>query len=973
MKAAVNVVVRVVTCLVVLDAGPPPFRVAIAAVKAVMCLVVFAVGYDLLVVVAGAFRGPVDMSTNVKQVNFWPELPDFQRARVEWLRKAARVHPRPRAALHLQVGPERVTARLELEIYKSHPLVHEQTPDGLRFQLAALVRASFGHVQLDSLPLFGDEVTAATWEVLPNADTVRLVLSTSRWTSGIPYISIFPSHPSEDAALGAAEVAAEVGLLATPLTPLLPGRLALAAALRGPPAEVHATLNRVQIEYCSPFPMVATAERVTVHFIPRSDYVNLLFTAVRSPSETVPPAYHGERLSRGEYFRRLGERPADAIPQRFRVFWWALGAILPVLPLALAWYTLRAEQPQGVYTALISKLLGVVIGFHVFASTGRFLPDFFLFIDPNNRAGEYVRAVWSQLPIGRAFPFRFGGYGLAPILSGVLMPALLVAVARDSKPSLQARWRWWAAAIVAGALPAAVVGRTLDTGGPFGRVVGAVVVILIVVLWATFAILVRVLGLPWSGRLATVAVLLTGVLAVAESDRYEFSGWGGQVTTDVANLLASAVLLTAVVYLVWSAIRSVRGRAKVRGWVWLAVFAAATATAIPAPVFFQIDGRVSTVSFARQLDAVLRTLWFAGPLWLLAARGQVGLLVDAWTRRVGLVVAAALFFGTAAWLVVPIPFLLGLGLLAWYVRGEEYWKKLEPLVQKVQTDRPKLLAEILRLNLAEVATRMRRRKFHEKVAAGESTVIAAEKELADGQQELDKLREQSRVGGRDAREVAFILGPFPTAWANGVHGAWWSAVLALPWVVLYFVKYLSEPIAVNTPYPLWDLFAEPTALLAKWAGFGFVFGYFFPYLRGQSGLAKGLYYCPVLLLPSLVLLALGGSAAATTVLTVTPAAEAAGSLFLALQLFAHCVLLGLFAFDYAALRVGQRDWRMLFDIHGLPSLGVTASTVVAAVVAAVTTVVQTNAVALVTTASTFVVPTPPAAPAPHSGMSKAQN
>jgi hypothetical protein len=49
------------------------------------------------------------------------------------------------------------------------------------------------------------------------------------------------------------------------------------------------------------------------------------------------------------------------------------------------------------------------------------------------------------------------------------------------------------------------------------------------------------------------------------------------------------------------------------------------------------------------------------------------------------------------------------------------------------------------------------------------------------------------------------------------------------------------------------------------------------------------------------------------------------------------MLLGLVAFDYWILRKGGRGWQMLFEVHGLPSLGISISGILAAVGTLVTT------------------------------------
>ena len=70
------------------------------------------------------------------------------------------------------------------------------------------------------------------------------------------------------------------------------------------------------------------------------------------------------------------------------------------------------------------------------------------------------------------------------------------------------------------------------------------------------------------------------------------------------------------------------------------------------------------------------------------------------------------------------------------------------------------------------------------------------------------------------------------------------------------------------------------------------------------------------------------------------------TLFLGAQIFIQCMLLGLLAFDYVTLRQGRYDWQILFEVHGLTFIGLSVSSILAAVGAAATALLTSQATTL---------------------------
>jgi hypothetical protein len=221
--------------------------------------------------------------------------------------------------------------------------------------------------------------------------------------------------------------------------------------------------------------------------------------------------------------------------------------------------------------------------------------------------------------------------------------------------------------------------------------------------------------------------------------------------------------------------------------------------------------------------------------------------------------------------------------------------------------------------------------------------------VAKYREELDRRRDEARTLGTGGpaprpREV-LAWAPLPTAWANGVHGARYAALLAAPWIAIGMAGLLGS--GSGWLYPHW-IFAYNVALtVGKWLAFGFVLGYFFPYLPGRTGLAKGLAVAAAATAPFLVTAGATWSSASDWRVPVVWTA----------QVLVHCAALGLVAFDYATLRRGSdRDWRVLFDVYGLPAMSLFVSSVAVAVGTAVTTLVSSQVAGLLGAALKYAIP-----------------
>jgi hypothetical protein len=194
--------------------------------------------------------------------------------------------------------------------------------------------------------------------------------------------------------------------------------------------------------------------------------------------------------------------------------------------------------------------------------------------------------------------------------------------------------------------------------------------------------------------------------------------------------------------------------------------------------------------------------------------------------------------------------------------------------------------------------------------------------------------------------VVFAFGPDSTAWASGLRGASFGLLPTLPWIIVALWQLVNQPRSTEL-YPFWVALQGGLATVLSWALIGFLFGYFYPYIRGDSGLAKSAWLFVGVVTPiSLV--------AMTRISSVD---EKRALILWIAQVCIQLVTLGLFAFDYATLRRnGFRGWGLVFEVHDLPVVSLSISSFLIALGVAVTTSLQSGAANLIGLALRLILP-----------------
>ncbi|MEU0947521.1 hypothetical protein ABZ379_33205 [Streptomyces canus] len=229
-----------------------------------------------------------------------------------------------------------------------------------------------------------------------------------------------------------------------------------------------------------------------------------------------------------------------------------------------------------------------------------------------------------------------------------------------------------------------------------------------------------------------------------------------------------------------------------------------------------------------------------------------------------------------------------------------------------------------------------RRSSREKTAAEGGSLAAQQQAIR--RLELIAWRDRDTTPGGTSpttRERALGALTSRSPWHRGVWGARWGLLVGLPWIALDLVGTASLP--QNDSFPLLSAAGVLLPPTLRWTGIGFLFGYFFPLLGGQSGLTKAMRLATAALAPTLL----------DAVLVPHPSPAWPGSVLAVIQLLAFSLSLGLLA-DRESLALGRYPWARLADVHNLGSLTAWASSVAAALATAVATLVLAGAQPFVT-------------------------
>jgi hypothetical protein len=250
--------------------------------------------------------------------------------------------------------------------------------------------------------------------------------------------------------------------------------------------------------------------------------------------------------------------------------------------------------------------------------------------------------------------------------------------------------------------------------------------------------------------------------------------------------------------------------------------------------------------------------------------------------------------------LIPIPFLLAFVVYPRIIaQGEErarldFLKVKTPADEPCQTDQPDL-GEAKEIDLDVL--RDAQQGLTKKLRSWDVSPAKFRRENARLQRLIDRSEQRKLVLG---------IGPYEENWKNAAHASkygFWLALLLSPiYVGLTVMRDTSAP-----RFALLSLVTGAITTAADWVILAFFFGYCFKYIRGTSGLRKGVYLAAaytVCLLPVWLVN-----------LSTSPVALA---LFI-LPNFIFLPVLGIWAFDLPKLRSEKKPWSTLIQLEDLPA------------------------------------------------------
>jgi hypothetical protein len=215
------------------------------------------------------------------------------------------------------------------------------------------------------------------------------------------------------------------------------------------------------------------------------------------------------------------------------------------------------------------------------------------------------------------------------------------------------------------------------------------------------------------------------------------------------------------------------------------------------------------------------------------------------------------------------------------------------------------------------------RAAREKVASGDLTLADAQQKIAAVERKSAAAYAEITVSGEVVRvateQRGFGMLASSCPWSRARWGVLAGTGIGAPWVILGLAG--TSLRTGQQPYPELALATAVAPLVIRWAAYGLLFGYFFPLLRGRTGLGKALWLAVAAASPGICATLAAGNATAR---------QWDKAALLVVQIFAFAMTLGILA-DRAVLREYGLPAARLVDLHNLWTVSAWASSVAVAV------------------------------------------
>jgi hypothetical protein len=282
---------------------------------------------------------------------------------------------------------------------------------------------------------------------------------------------------------------------------------------------------------------------------------------------------------------------------------------------------------------------------------------------------------------------------------------------------------------------------------------------------------------------------------------------------------------------------------------------------------------------------------------------------------------------SAWWLYLPLPLIIGYGIArAWLIQDFP-----APVSNDTPPSLKDTLAELIKKRSRDKLARSVRKGQEKKLEKGEITIDDYQKAVED---KSESFALDDRSNRNALQEIALANGPTGHAWSNAILAVRYAVPLALVPIALAIYEFAASE---ERDFPALTFVLRMVLSFAYWLTLAFFFGYFYRFIKGKSGLAKGIFLAAGVIFPYLCM----------RLIETLSLTEFRYFFFWAMQVLAFCTILGLFSFDYETLRRNGFSFADLLALHNTPILSAFASGMLAALVPSIIAVAKGEVLDLV--------------------------